>query len=165
LADVLRFTLDVSRNRATTVNQEMQLVEACIEAHRLGVRPGVRLVAHVTREAGATLVPSRLICATVDELLANAWMLGEQGLTVDVDAVRVSGYTRITIRATIDGPVRGGSGHTWWHRDGVAERAVESADAPVSVLVPDRHTVMLMVGEEFAAGEEPASGGEVLMMR
>ncbi len=164
LADVLRCTLDVSRIRATTVDQEMQLVEACVETHRLGVRPGIHLRAHVEGGAGETLVPSRLICATVDELLANAVVLEGAELTLSVEAIRVSGYTRITVRAEGAAEPRGGRGHSWWHRDGVAERAVESADATVSVLVPDRHTVMLMVGGDGVMPEEPAMTGEVLMM-
>lgn len=163
LADVLRFTLDVSRNRSTTVQHEMQLVEACLEAHRLGVRR-VQLRSRVDEDARGTLVPSRLICATVDELLDNTRRFPEWELSVAIDATRVSGYTRITIRAEGEGSPRGGPEHTWWHRDVVSEREVEVADGRVSVLVPDQRTVMLMVGTEEERVTEPAVDDEVLMV-
>jgi LytS/YehU family sensor histidine kinase len=151
LADTLRLTLDIGRHSTTSVAQELELVAACIEAHRLGVRTGVRLHQRVDPRAIHDEVPSRLICAMVDELLANVWIAPAARLLVDIDVTRVSGYTQVTIRAEGEGIVRSGVSHAWWHKHGVAERAVENAGSSVSVLVPDNTSVMLMIGEETAA--------------
>ena len=40
LADVLRLTLDTAALRSTTLQEELDLVTASVEAHRLGIRPG-----------------------------------------------------------------------------------------------------------------------------
>lgn len=154
LADTLRMTLDIGRQSSTSVAKELELVSACIEAHRLGVRSGVRLQQRVDPRAMNEEIPSRLLCAMVDELLANVWITPNAPLLVDIDVARVSGYTQITVRAEGEGIARSGVSHAWWHKHGVAERAVENAGTSVSVLVPDTKSVMLMIGEEAMVGRD-----------
>ncbi|MGQ0646998.1 MAG: histidine kinase [Gemmatimonadaceae bacterium] len=158
LADTLRLTLDIGRQSTTSVAQELELVSACIEAHRLGVRTGVQLQHRIDPRAIHDEIPSRLICAMVDELLANVWIAPDARLLVDIDVARVSGYTQILVRAEGEGIARSGVSHAWWHKHGVAERAVENAGTSVSVLIPDNTSVMLMIGEETAlvAGTDAA---------
>ncbi|MCC6317546.1 MAG: histidine kinase [Gemmatimonadaceae bacterium] len=164
LADTLRLTLDIGRHGTTSMARELELVSACIEAHGLGVRTGVRLRQRVDVHARDDAVPSRLICAMVDELLANVWLAPEAPLLVDIDVARVSGYTQVTIRAVAEGIVRSGVSHAWWHKHGVAERAVEHAGSMVSVLVPDTTSVMLMIGDDAArATDEVEEPSEVLL--
>ena len=148
LADTLRLTLEIGREGTTSIAKELELVSASIEAHALGVRTGVRLQQAIDPHALDEPIPSRLICAMVDELLANVWLAPAAPLLVDIDVARVSGYTQVTIRAEGEGIVRSGVSHAWWHKHGVAERAVENAGTSVSVLVPDNQSVMLMIGDE-----------------
>ncbi len=154
LGDMLRLTLDIGRRPTTSVARELELVSACIETHRLGVRPGVRLTQRVDSEAMTDQVPSRLVCAAVDELLANVWVGPDEPLTVEIDATRLSGTTRISVRAVAPGLHRaaGGGTHLWWHRHGMAERAVELAGNTVSVLVPDPSRVLMIIGDDGEGG-------------
>ncbi|MBL8980930.1 MAG: histidine kinase [Gemmatimonadetes bacterium] len=156
LADTLRLTLEIGRRPTTSVARELELVSACIESHRLGVRPGVQLVQRVDSEAMTDLVPSRIVCAAVDELLANAWIEPTEPLVVEVDATRLSGTTRIAIRAKLQGRARAGGSHLWWHRHGLAERAVELAGNTVSVLVPDPASILLIIGDDAEAAVQAA---------
>lgn len=156
LADTLRLTLEIGRRPTTSVARELELVSACIESHRLGVRPGVQLVQRADSEAMTDLVPSRIVCAAVDELLANVWIEPTEPLVVEVDATRLSGTTRIAIRAKVQGRTRVGGSHLWWHRHGLAERAVELAGNTVSVLVPDSASILLIIGDDAEAAVQAA---------
>ena len=157
LADTLRLTLEIGRRPTTSVARELELVSACIETHRLGVRPGVQLVQRVDSEAMTDQVPSRIVCAAIDELLANAWVDPHESLVVEVDASRLSGTTRIAIRARMQGRSRAGGSHLWWHRHGLAERAVELAGNTVSVLAPDPASILLIIGDDAEAAAQVAT--------
>jgi LytS/YehU family sensor histidine kinase len=148
LADMLRLTMEIGRRPTTSVARELELVSACIETHRLGVRPGVQLVQRVDSEAMTDLVPSRIVCAAIDGLLANAWVGPNEPLLVEIEATRLSDTTRIGIRARMQGRPRPAGSHVWWHRHGLAERAVELAGNTVSVLVPDPSSILLIIGED-----------------
>ena len=151
LADTLRQTLDLSRESTASLAQELELVAASIETHHLGIRSGVRLGLSIDEDALSEPIPSRLVCTLVDELLANVAVLPEAPLKVEIDATRVSGYTQITVSATADGLGTRDVSHAWFQRKGVAERAVRSAGAGVSVLIPDQTSVMVMIASESDA--------------
>lgn len=138
-------------------------MSASIETHRLGIRGGVSLQLSVDEDALSDAIPSRLICTLVDELLANVAVSAESPLNVEVDASRVSGgsYTRITVSATAPDLNPSDKAHTWFHDKGVAERAVRSAGAGVSVLIPDQTSVMVMVGSD-EVDEEPLESPQLL---
>jgi hypothetical protein len=153
LADTLRQTLDLSRESLVSLAQELELVSASIETHRLGIRSGVRLELAIDEEALSEPIPSRLVCTLVDELLANVAIPPDAPLQVGIDATRVSGYTQITVSANAEGLGTRNVSHTWLQRHGVAERAVKSAGAGVSVLIPDRTSVMVMIGTETGVEE------------
>jgi len=153
LADTLRQTLDLSRESLVSLAQELDLVSASIETHRLGIRGGVSLELAIDEEALSEPIPSRLVCTLVDELLANVAIAPDSPLQVGIDATRVSGYTQITVSANAEGLGTRDVSHTWFQRQGVAERAVKSAGAGVSVLIPDRTSVMVMIGTETGAEE------------
>lgn len=163
LADTLRQTLELSRQTTASLAQELELVSASIETHRLGIRRGVTLGLSVDEDALSDAIPSRLICTLVDELLANVKVGAESPLKVEVDASRVSGgrYTRITVSALAPDLDPSDKVHTWFHDKGVAERAVRSAGAGVSVLIPDQTSVMVMVGAD-AAEEENLEAPQLL---
>jgi LytS/YehU family sensor histidine kinase len=148
LADTLRQTLDLSRESLVSLAQELELVSASIETHRLGIRRGVSLELAIDEEALSEPIPSRLVCTLVDELLANVAIAPDSPLQVGIDATRVSGYTQITVSANAADLGTRDVSHTWFQRQGVAERAVRSAGAGVSVLIPDQTSVMVMVGTE-----------------
>jgi two-component system, LytTR family, sensor kinase len=151
LADTLRLTLELSRQPTASVAQEIDLVVASIEAHRLGVRPGVRLTKSVSTHVLSEDIPSRLICTVVDELLANVPGTASEPLTIEVEAHDVSGCTQILVRArTAAAPV---GTHLWWRTNGIAERAIKTSDSQVTVLIPDRSSVMLMIGNARASAE------------
>ncbi len=156
LADTLRQTLDLSRESSVSLAQELDLVSASIETHRLGIRSGVRLELAIDEEALSEPIPSRLVCTLVDELLANVALPPDSPLMVGIDATRVSGYTQITVSANAAALETRDVSHTWFQRLGVAERAVKSAGAGVSVLIPDRTSVMVMVGADTGLEEAVA---------
>ena len=159
LADTLRQTLDLSRESTASLSQELELVAASIDTHRLGIRRGVRLELSIDEDVLSEAVPSRLICTLVDELLANVAVPPEMPLKVEIDATRVSGYTQVSVSATAAGLGARDVSHAWFQRKGVAERAVRSAGPGVSVLIPDQTSVMVMIGsesQEHDAGAVPA---------
>ncbi|MFP5356081.1 MAG: histidine kinase, partial [Gemmatimonadota bacterium] len=62
LADTLRLTLESGRDATVSLRQELDLLHACVETHRLGIRGGVRLVTEVSPSALDLPIPSRLLC-------------------------------------------------------------------------------------------------------
>jgi LytS/YehU family sensor histidine kinase len=138
LADTLRQTLDLSRESLVSLAQELELVSASIETHRLGIRSGVSLELAIDEEALSEPIPSRLVCTLVDELLANVAIAPDSPLQVGIDATRVSGYTQITVSANAADLATRDVSHTWFQRQGVAERAVRSAGAGSRLLIPIR---------------------------
>ncbi|MEO6446562.1 MAG: histidine kinase [Gemmatimonadaceae bacterium] len=174
LADTLRLTLESGRDSTTSIRQELELLQVCVETHRLGIRPHVRLVASVAPEALSLQVPSRLLCTIADDLLAPDVLNPGSPLTVRVEVQRASDATRIHIRAeregwdeeggarTRAGKTAGGGGdpatgrrstrsigerHMWWRTKSVAEAAVADAGSLVSVVFPDRMTAVLIIAD------------------
>jgi LytS/YehU family sensor histidine kinase len=152
LADTLRLTLELGRNPTVTLAQELDLVQASLEAHRLGIRPGVVWQRSVDPRLLSLEVPSRLLCTLVDELLANSPGDPSTPLSIRLDVQSVSGSVQVTIRADPGAPGASGTraSHHWWHPTGVAARAVRTGDSDVSVVIPDASSVILMIG-----GTEP----------
>jgi LytS/YehU family sensor histidine kinase len=147
LADVLRLTLDTASQRTTTLQQELDLIGATVEAHRLGIRPGVALQADVPSEAMATPIPSLLLATLVDDLLATrpgGPSSSAPLLTIDVTAERALDATRIRVHgvSTVEEEP-----HDWWRRKNAAEAAVADADQLVTVAFPDRATAVLIVAD------------------
>ncbi len=126
LADVLRLTLDTASLHSTTLQEELDLVTASVEAHRLGIRPGVTLEVDVPEEALHTPVPSRLLTTLVDDLLAGE-PDGAKGaappLEVHVSAERAIDTTRIRVRGVTPVSAAGKGPHDWWRRKSAAEAA------------------------------------------
>ncbi len=151
LADTLRLTLDLGRESTTTVAQELDLLQACVEAHRVGIRPGVQLELDVPPSTLALRIPSRLLCTMVDELLASDAANPATPLTVRVEIERVHDTTRIRLQG--DALWLGGRSepHAWWRAKSVAEAAVEDAGALVSLTFPDRATAVLIVADDDVA--------------
>jgi LytS/YehU family sensor histidine kinase len=161
LADVLRLTLDTASQRTTTLAEEMHLVAASVEAHRLGIRPGVALEADIPADTLSTPIPSRLLTTLVDDLLAGepvAHGSAAPPLVIEVSAVRAVDATRIRVHGATPGHGAEAGPHDWWRRKSAAEAAVEDAGLLVTVAFPDRATAVLIVADnppaphaEFAA--------------
>ncbi|MGQ0764418.1 MAG: sensor histidine kinase [Gemmatimonadota bacterium] len=156
LADALRLTLELGRSATASVAQELELVAASVDSHRLGLWPTLRLRKVVNNEVLSDEVPSRLVCTVVDELLANVPGSGRDPLTVELEADRVGGATRIVISAAAITPRGRLESHLWWRSSGVAARAVNTADSEVTVLFPDASSVMLMLGGATAHADQDA---------
>lgn len=153
LADVLRLTLDMAREHTTTLQQELQLVTASVEAHRLGIRPAVTLETEVDPATLATPMPSRLLCTMVDDLLAAGTEdpgASVPPLTVVIRAERASDATRVRLHGETQWK---GSDelHAWWRKKSAAEAAVAGAGPLVTVAFPDRTTAVLIVADEPVA--------------
>ena len=160
LADVLRLTLDTAALHSTSLQEELDLVTASIEAHRLGIRPGVSLSLDVPQEAFNTPMPSRLLTTLVDDLLASDPETGKGAspLEVQVSAERLVDATRIRIRGVSAVPVSDKGVHVWWRRKSAAEAAVADAGPLVTVQFPDRATAVLVVADNHpAVRAEPAA--------
>lgn len=150
LADVLRLTLDTAALHTTSLPEELDLVNASVEAHRLGIRPGVSLVVDVPADALNTALPSRLVTTLVDDLLASdpeGATGGSPPLEVHVSAERAIDATRIRIRGVNVGSPANKGPHDWWRRKSAAEAAVADAGPLVSVTFPDRATAILIVAD------------------
>jgi LytS/YehU family sensor histidine kinase len=161
LADVLRLTLDTARNQMTSLEQEMKLVAATVEAHRLGIRPSVHLETRVDPGALDTLVPSRLLATMVDDLLvagADDPGAAVPPLTVEIAAERASDATRIRLHSETHWKSASGERHAWWRKKSAAEAAVADAGPLVTVAFPDRDTAVLIIADEpLSARAEPAA--------
>jgi LytS/YehU family sensor histidine kinase len=157
LADVLRLTLEMAREHTTSLQQELQLLTASVEAHRLGIRPGVVLETDIDPAALATPMPSRLLCTMVDDLLAadpEGSTRASPPLAVRVRAERASDATRIRLRGDTEWKTAGTELHAWWRKKSAAEAAVADAGPLVTVAFPDRATAVLIVADEPVAGRE-----------
>ena len=148
LADTLRLTLDSGRSPTTSIKQELELLHVSIETHRIGVRPGVQMVVHVSPEALLLRIPSRLLCTMVDELFASDALHASAPLTVRVEVERAADTTRIRLRAETAWPTGRLEPHSWWRTKSVAEAAVADAGALVSVTFPDRATAVLIIADD-----------------
>jgi two-component system LytT family sensor kinase len=160
LADVLRLTLDTAALHSTSLQEELDLVTASIEAHRLGIRPGVSLVLDLPPETHNTPVPSRLLTTMVDDLLSSDpdTSKGAAPLEVHVSAERLIDSTRIRIRGVSAVPTSDRGPHDWWRRKSAAEAAVADAGPLVTVAFPDRATAVLIVSDNHPAlRAEPAA--------
>jgi LytS/YehU family sensor histidine kinase len=146
LADVLRLTLDTASQDTTTLAEEMHLVAASVEAHRLGIRPGVALEADVPSETLSTPIPSRLLTTLVDDLLATDHEGSTHPLRIEVTAERALDATRIRVHGATTGAADAGP-HEWWRRKSSAEAAVVDAGPLVTVAFPDRATAILIVAD------------------
>lgn len=147
LADVLRLTLDTASQPTTTLQQEMELVSAMVEAHRLGIRPGAALRADIPPDAAATPIPSLLLASLVDDLLATR-PGGPSSvavpLTIAVGGERGLDATRIRVQgvSAADAEPPG-----WWRRKDAAEAAIADAELLVTVAFPERATAVLIVAD------------------
>jgi LytS/YehU family sensor histidine kinase len=148
LADTLRLTLELGRESTTTIKQELDLLGACVEAHRIGVRPGVQLATRVSAEALALRIPGRLICTMVDDLLVADSANPLVPLTVRVEVDRVHDAVRILLRRETTWPDSRTELHAWWRKKSVAAAAVADAGPLVSLTFPDRATAVLMIADE-----------------
>jgi hypothetical protein len=150
LADVLRLTLDTASLHSTSLQDELDLVNASVEAHRLGIRPALSLVVDVPQEALGTMLPSRLLATLVDDLLATdaeGARSAAPPLEVHVSAERAIDATRIRIRGVNVGAAAEKGPHDWWRRKSAAEAAVADAGPLVTVAFPDRATAVLIVAD------------------
>ena len=160
LADVLRLTLDTAALHSTSLQEELDLVTASVEAHRLGIRPAVSLALDVSPEAHNATVPSRLLTTLVDELLSSDpdSSRGAVPLEVQVGAERLMDATRIRIRGVSAVPTSERGPHDWWRRRSAAEAAVADAGPLVTVAFPDRATAVLIVADNHPASRaEPVA--------
>jgi hypothetical protein len=148
LADVLRLTLDTASQRTTTLAEEMHLVAASVEAHRLGIRPGVALEANIPHDTLSTPIPSRLLTTLVDDLLATDGEGSAQPLRIEVNAERSLDATRIRVHGATTHHESDAGPHDWWHRKSAAEAAVADAGPLVTVAFPDRATAILIVADD-----------------
>ena len=147
LADVLRLTLEMAREPVTTLEQELQLLAVTVEAHRLGVRPSVSLDESIDPAALDTIMPSRLLCTMVDDLLAAEPEGAATPLVVGVRAERARDATRIRLHGEAAWK-SGGDLHAWWRKKSAAEAAVAEAGPLVTVAFPDRMTAVLIIADE-----------------
>jgi hypothetical protein len=150
LADVLRLTLDTAALSSTSLQEELDLVNASVEAHRLGIRPGVSLVVDVPSEALNAALPSRLLTTLVDDLLASDADNPKSAvppLEVHLSAERAIDATRIRVRGVNVGSATKKGPHDWWRRKSAAEAAVADAGPLVTVAFPDRSTAVLIVAD------------------
>jgi len=147
LADVLRLTLDTASQRTTTFQEEMELVGATVEAHRLGIRPGVALQSDVPSETLNTPIPSLLVATLVNDLLATApggVQAAATPLTIEISAERVLDATRIRVHGV---SADANEPHDWWRRKNAAEAAAADTGQLVTVAFPDRATAVLIVAD------------------
>lgn len=151
LADTLRLTLELGRDATTTIKQELDLLLACVETHRAGIRPSVRLVANLAPAVQGLRIPSRLLCSMADDLLGADTLNPEEPLVVRVEVERVGDITRIRLRGEAawgsGGGGRAAGSHAWWRTKSVAEAAVADAGALVNVTFPDRATAVLLIAD------------------
>ncbi len=147
LADTLRLTLESGRDATASLKQEIDLLQACVETHRIGIRGGVQLVTNVAPTALALRIPSRLLCTMADDLLAADTLNPAEPLTVRVEVERVADVTRIRLVGEAAWGARAGGSHAWWRAKSVAEAAVADAGALVSVTFPDRATAVLLIAD------------------
>ena len=147
LADTLRLTLDLGRDATTTIKQELDLLHACVETHRVGIRPGVQLIATVPAETQSLRIPSRLLCTMADDLLAASTPNPSAPLTVRVEVERAGDVTRIRLRGDAAWGTRARGSHAWWQAKSVAEGAIVDAGALVSVTFPDQATAVLLIAD------------------
>ncbi|MBV6520365.1 MAG: hypothetical protein MNPFHGCM_00471 [Gemmatimonadaceae bacterium] len=147
LADVLRRTLDAARDRTTTLRSELQLLTACVEAHQIGIRPNLALDVEVDGPSMTSVIPSRLVCTMVDDLLAGETADPEARLAISVAAERVASATRIRIRGDAAWQDVSSGRHAWWRKKSVAEAAIADAGPLVSVTFPDRSTAVVVVAD------------------
>lgn len=155
LADVLRLTLDMAREQTTTLQQELHLLSACVEAHKLGVRPSVGLETEIDPGALVAAMPSRLLCTMVDDLLATESGNDEAAppLTVRVTADRGETGTRVCVAGDSDWPHVPDDAHAWWRATSAAAAAVSDAGSNVSVSFPDRTSVVLTIADAPAGAQ------------
>ena len=148
LADVLRLTLDMAGEHVTLLQEELHLVSATVEAHRLGIRPAVSLDVDVDAHALGTRMPSRLLCTMVDDLLVAEPGGAATPLVVRIRAERGPDATRVRLHG--DAAWKPGSGdlHAWWRTKSVAEATVADAGPLVSVAFPDRTTAVLIIADD-----------------
>lgn len=151
LADTLRLTLDLGREATTTLQQELDLLQACVETHRLGIRPEVRLHLHVPAPLLGRQIPSRLLCSMVDDLLGADTLNPGAPLVVRLEVERMADVTRLELRGEAAWVGRAGGSHAWWRTKSVAEAAVADAGPLVSVTFPDRATAVLLVADPGTA--------------
>jgi len=147
LADVLRRTLDAARDRTTTLRSELQLLTACVEAHKVGIRPNVALELDVDGPAMGSSIPSRLVCTMADDLLAGETADSDARLVISVAAERVMDATRIRIHGEANWKDLPSEMHAWWRKKSVAEAAIADAGPLVSVTFPDRSTAVVIVAD------------------
>ncbi len=147
LADMLRLTLESGREATTTLKEELDLLHACVETHRLGIRPDVRLHVAVSPELLGSAIPSRLLCSMVDDLLGADPLNPGEPLTVRLEVERMADVTRLKLRGEAAWVGRAGGSHAWWRTKSVAEAAVADAGPLVSVTFPDRATAVLLVAD------------------
>ena len=147
MADTLRLTLELGREASTTLKQELDLLQACVETHRIGIRPGVSVVVALEPALLARRIPSRLLCTMADDLLAADTLNPSDPLTVRVEVERVADMTRIRLWGEANWEGRPGGSHAWWRTKSVAEAAVAGAGALVSVTFPDRAAAVLLIAD------------------
>lgn len=159
LADTLRLTLELGRDATTTLKQELDLLLACVETHRVGIRPGVQLVTSASAAMLALRIPSRLLCTMADDLLAADTLNPGEPLTVRVEVERVGDVTRVRLWGEALWGGRSGGSHAWWRTKSVAEAAVADAGSLVSVTFPDRATAVLLIADPPTAANRPEPAG------
>ncbi|MEP7383189.1 MAG: ATP-binding protein, partial [Gemmatimonadota bacterium] len=159
LADTLRLTLELARDATTTLKQELDLLLACVETHRIGIRPGVQLVTSAATATLALRIPSRLLCTMADDLLAADTLNPGEPLTVRVEVERVSDVTRVRLWGEATWGGRSGGSHAWWRAKSVAEAAVADAGSLVSVTFPDRATAVLLIADPPTSANRPEPAG------
>lgn len=147
LADVLRQTLDLARDRTTTLRQEVQLLTSSIEAHRIGIRPDVTLELDIEPDALTTVVPSRLVCTMADDLLASDATESGTPVIITVAAERVQDATRIRLHGDAQWRAQADELHAWWRKKSVTEAVIADAGPLVSVTFPDRSTAVLVIAD------------------
>lgn len=159
LADTLRLTLTIGAEPFTTLAAELELVSASIEAHRLGIREGVRLRVEAPLATRLESLPSRLLCGLVDELIGNVSLPPGAPLEVSISCGRVSEALHVRVAAVLEGQNRTNVSHLWWTSNGFAQRTVEHAGPSVTILIPDDTSVLVVVSprDRSLALSTPAS--------
>lgn len=155
LADTLRLTLELGREATSTLKQELDLLQACVETHGIGIRPGVSLVCTLSPALLARRIPSRLLCTMADDLLAADTLNPSEPLTVHVEAERVADVTRLRLWGEANWEGRASGSHAWWRAKSVAEAAVADAGALVSVTFPDRAAAVLLIADPSRSAGRP----------
>ncbi len=160
LADTLRLTLELGRDATTTLKQELDLLLACVETHRVGIRPGVQLVSSASSVDAGAPHPQSLAVHHGRRLArrrhAESWRA----------AHRTGGggaRGRCHARALVGGGAVGRSARVA-RTPGGAPRALprrRSLDAGslVSVTFPDRATAVLLIADPPNAANRPEPAG------